>query len=101
MTIARIWRGATRAHDSDRYVEYLKETGVADYLATPGNRGVEILRRDDGDRTLFTIVSLWDSLDAIRGFAGEDVELAKYYPEDDPYLLERDPTVVHYTVASD
>ena len=98
MTIARIWRGATRAADSDRYVAYLEKTGVADYLATPGNRGVEILRRHVGDRALFTVRTLWDSLDAIRGFAGDDVEVARFYPEDDEFLVDRELTVEHHDV---
>ena len=98
MTIARIWRGATRAADSDRYVEYLRGTGVADYLSTPGNRGVEILRRNVGDRALFTIRTLWDSLDVVRGFAGDDVEVARFYPEDDEFLVDRELTVEHHDV---
>ena len=100
MTVARIWRGATRAEDRDRYVEYLEGTGIADYLATPGNRGVEVLTRIEGDRALFTIRTLWDSLDAIRAFAGDDVEVARFYPEDDAFLVERELTAEHHDVAA-
>jgi heme-degrading monooxygenase HmoA len=97
--IARIWRGAVRREDADAYVAYIGETGIAGYAATPGNRGAWMLRRDEGERTEVITFSLWDSLDAIRGFAGEDVEAAVYYPEDDRYLVERDLTVKHYEVA--
>ena len=97
--VARIWKGAVRVEDRDRYVEYLEGTGVADYLATPGNRGVEMLRRDAGDRTLFTIRTLWESLDAIRAFAGDDVSVARFYPEDDAFLVERSLTAEHHDVA--
>ena len=99
MSVARIWRGATRAEDRDRYLEYLEGTGIADYLATPGNRGVEVLTRIDADRALFTIRTLWESLDAIRAFAGDDVEVARFYPEDDAFLIERENRAEHHEVA--
>jgi hypothetical protein len=46
----------------------------------------------------FLFFSLWDSWEAIRAFAGEDVDRARYYPEDAEYLLELEPTVTHYEV---
>jgi heme-degrading monooxygenase HmoA len=97
--IARIWRGAVRREDSDAYAEYIGGTGLAEYLATPGNRGAWMLRRDVGERTEFVMFTLWDSTDAIRAFAGDDIEKAVYYPEDDRYLVERGETVEHYEVA--
>ncbi|HEY6777288.1 MAG TPA: antibiotic biosynthesis monooxygenase [Thermoleophilaceae bacterium] len=97
--IARIWRGVVRREDRDAYADYIRDTGLAGYEATPGNRGAWMLRRDVGDRTEFVTFTLWESLDAIRAFAGEDVEAAVYYPEDDRYLVERDHTVAHYEVT--
>jgi len=97
--IARVWRGAVRRSDADRYADYIRGTGVKEYAATPGNRAVLMLRRDDGDRSEFVMVTLWDSLDAVRGFAGDDVERAVFYPEDDAFLLERDVTATHYRVV--
>jgi heme-degrading monooxygenase HmoA len=97
--VARIWRGVVRSEDGDAYAAYMGETGLAGYLAIPGNRGAWMLRREDGDRTEFVMFTLWDSLEAIRGFAGDDVEAAVYYAEDDRFLLERDLTVKHYEVA--
>jgi heme-degrading monooxygenase HmoA len=96
--IARTWRGWTRRSDADAYVSYLTRTGQADSLATPGNRGFTILRRDDGDRTEFLTLSLWDSFDSIRGFAGEDAAVV-FYEEDDRFLVERESFVTHYAVA--
>jgi heme-degrading monooxygenase HmoA len=96
---ARIWRGVVRREDADEYATYIGETGFDAYGATPGNRGALMLRRDDGDRTEFLTFSLWESLDAIRAFAGDDIETAVYYPEDDRYLIERDSTVKHYEVV--
>ncbi|HEX8693583.1 MAG TPA: hypothetical protein VF746_14265 [Longimicrobium sp.] len=98
--IARLWQGATRAEDSERYTAYLEETGVKECRATPGNRGVLVLRRVDGGRAEFLFASFWDSPEAVRAFAGDDVERAVYYPEDRRYLLELDPHVRHWEVAS-
>ena len=70
--IARIWKGAVRQRDGDDYARYMRETGVAAYAATPGNRGVWMLRRDVDDRTEFVMFTLWDSLEAVRAFAADD-----------------------------
>jgi heme-degrading monooxygenase HmoA len=94
--VVRTWRGWTRAEDADRYAEYVAETGLKEYRATPGNRGAWILRRTEGDRCEFVTVSVWDSLDDIRGFAGDDVGRAVFYPEDDEFLVERELTVDHW-----
>src|SRR5487761_93986 len=97
--VARIWRGVVRRRDADAYADYIRETGFNEYAETPGNRGAWMLRRDDGDRTEFITYSLWDDGNAIAAFAGDDIEAAVYYPEDDRYLIERDATVMHYEVA--
>ena len=89
-----------RRDDADAYVEYIVNTGMAEYRATPGNQGAWMLRRDDGDRSEIMTFSLWDSRDSIRAFAGEDIDQAVFYPEDDRFLIERDPTVRHYDVVS-
>jgi heme-degrading monooxygenase HmoA len=94
--VVRTWRGWTRAEDADRYVEYVRETGLKAYRETPGNRGAWILRRTVGDRCEFVTVSVWDSLDDIRGFAGDEIERAVFYPEDDAFLVERELTVDHW-----
>jgi heme-degrading monooxygenase HmoA len=94
--IARIWRGAVLSEDSDAYADYMQDTGVAGYARTPGNRGVWMLRRDLGDRTEFVMFTLWDSIEAIKGFAGEDYETAVFYPEDDRFLVERELKSAHY-----
>jgi heme-degrading monooxygenase HmoA len=94
--IARIWRGWTRAEDEAAYVQYLEETGARASRGTPGNRGFHILHRVVGDRAEFVTMSLWDSLESVRGFAGDDVEKAIFYPEDERLLVDRELTVTHY-----
>jgi heme-degrading monooxygenase HmoA len=97
--IARFWHGMVPASKGDAYHDLLMRTGVPDYRATPGNRGVTIFRRDDGDVTHFYLMTYWESMDAVRAFAGDDPERARYYPEDHDFLLEFEPTVTHYEVA--
>ena len=98
--IARLWHGAVPRPKADEYHAYLLRTGVPDYRATPGNRGVYVLRRVEGAQTHFLLVSLWDSLEVVRAFAGADIDRARYYPEDDAFLVEREPTVTHYEVLA-
>ena len=98
--IARTWRGAVRAGDADAYLAYLERTGFAEYRSTPGNRGLLALRRIEGDRCEFLLVTLWDSIDAVKRFAGDDVETAVFYPEDDRFLIDRDLTSTHYEVVA-
>jgi heme-degrading monooxygenase HmoA len=98
--IARIWRGQTDAAHADKYLAYLQETGVKEIRETPGNSGVRLLRRIADGRAEFIFISFWDSLDAIKAFAGPDIERAVYFPEDEAYLLELEPTVAHYEAFS-
>jgi heme-degrading monooxygenase HmoA len=99
--IARIWRGVTPASKADDYLDYLHQTGLKDYRSIDGNQGVRVLRRIDGERAEFLLISLWDSYDAIAAFAGPDYEQAVYYPEDDEFLLEKEPGVHHYELVFD
>ena len=98
--IARIWKGSVAKADGDEYAQYILDTGFAGYSETPGNRGAWMLRRDVGDLTEFVTFTLWESLDAVKAFAGDDYETAVYYPEDDRFLVERDLKCAHYEVAS-
>jgi heme-degrading monooxygenase HmoA len=94
--IARIWHGKTKAGDATAYLEYLFKSGIPAYRATGGNKGAWVLRRMDNGVAHFITLSFWESYDAIRAFAGTDIAVAKYYPEDERYLLEFEPTVTHY-----
>jgi heme-degrading monooxygenase HmoA len=97
--IARIWRGITLVEKADEYLQYLRETGLRDYAATSGSRGVTVLRRQQGEHCEIVLISLWDSMDAVRAFAGENPERSVYYPGDEQYLLEMEPLVRHYEVV--
>lgn len=94
--IARIWRGTVHADKAAEYVAYVVESGIRQYRSTPGNCGAWILRRAAGELTEIVTFSLWEDMDAVRRFAGDDPSRAVYYPEDDRFLVDRGETVEHY-----
>jgi heme-degrading monooxygenase HmoA len=96
-----MWRGATTRANAAAYARYVAETGLVGYRATPGNRGAHVLQRDVGELTEIVTLSFWDSLDAIKSFAGENVETAVFYARDDDYLVERDLHVTHFRMTDD
>ena len=98
--IARIWRGFTRRENFDEYADYIEQTGLADLEAAEGNLGFLLSRRLLEDRAEFLVLSLWESIEAIEGFAGEDAERARYYPKDTAFLRRLDPKVEHYEVVA-
>src|SRR5205807_10173236 len=72
--IARIWQGRTQAARAEEYTTYLYEAGVTKIAAIPGNRGVQMVRLVRDGVAEFEVLSYWDSLDAVRLFAGDDIE---------------------------
>ena len=99
--IVRQWHGRVPSEKAARYREFLTLRAIPDYTGVKGNISVHILERREGDITHFVTMTFWDSMDSIRRFAGNDVEKAKYYPEDREYLLDFEPTVVHYEVVGE
>lgn len=94
--IVRVWHGRTPLARGDAYARFLLERALPDYRATAGNLGAGVLRRDEDAVSHFLTVSLWPSREAIVAFAGDDIETAKYYPEDRDFLLEFETSVRHY-----
>jgi heme-degrading monooxygenase HmoA len=99
--IARIWRGRTTSVKADEYEAYLFASGITKVRQTPGNRGVTVLRREDGGQTEFLVISIWDSLDAVKRFAGRDYDKAVILERDREYLVEVEPTVRHYAIEKE
>jgi heme-degrading monooxygenase HmoA len=97
--IVRIWHGRVPTTKAKAYREFVNARAIPDYQSVPGNISVYVLERPEGDVTHFITLTFWKDLDSIKGFAGDDLERAKYYTEDDKYLLEFEPTVVHYEVV--
>lgn len=96
--IARIWHGWTRSWDADAYAGHLRHTAIPRCRRAQGNLAAYVLRRGDGERTEFAVLTLWDSLDAIRAFAGEDIERSVPSPEDETFLTGGPPAITHYEV---
>jgi len=96
--IARRWHGRVPAAKAEEYLRLSEEVGLADYRSTEGNCGAWCLYRREGDLVHIEMFTLWDDLDAIRRFAGEDLTRAKYYDFDPDFLLELEPEVAHFEV---
>ena len=96
--IARIWHGRTKREDYDEYTDLMKSKAIPDYKGTKGFIDLTFLRRIDNEIAHFTLITFWESLEVIKNFAGEDFEKAKYYPEDEKYLLEYEEKVIHSEV---
>jgi len=96
--IARLWHGRTEVRKAEAYFAFLKERALPDYRGSRGNLAAYVLRRIEGDEAHFLTLTFWDSEEAIRGFAGPQIDRARYYPEDRAFLLEFEATVEHYEV---
>ncbi|HEY8590462.1 MAG TPA: hypothetical protein VIL55_13040 [Naasia sp.] len=97
-TVVRTWTGWVRPADRERYARYVEDTGMSAYRQTPGNLGAFLMHADEGDHTRITTVSFWTGFDVIRGFAGDDISRAVFYPEDDEFLVARETSVTHAVV---
>lgn len=97
--IARMWHGRVPSDKAPAYREFVTGRAIPDYRSAQGNLSVHILEREDGAITHFVTLTFWESLDAVRRFAGDDVDAAKYYPEDKDFLLEFEACVMHYEVV--
>lgn len=101
LSVARMWEGRTPAAGADAYTRYLLENGIEKITKTPGNLGVHVLRRVEGDVAYFTTISYWASRAQIVAFAGADIEKPHHLPKDPEYLLELPQRVKHFDVLLD
>ncbi|MBB5360012.1 heme-degrading monooxygenase HmoA [Rhodanobacter sp. ANJX3] len=98
--ILRRWSSQIRTEDRDKYLSYIKGTGLEDYLYTPGNAGCQMLLRDCGDgSTEVSTLSWWRSMEAILDFAVNDVERARYHKVDGRFLIEKPEYLEHHVVV--
>ena len=96
--IARIWHGVVPAAKAEAYLEKMRKVALPEYKSTAGNRGAFCLTRREDELAHFEMLTFWDDIDAIKRFAGENYEAAKYYEFDRAFLLELEPHVRHYTI---
>lgn len=97
--IARIWHGRVPTTKAAAYRESLNARAIPDYKSVDGNLNVYLLERAEGDITHFITLTFWRNLEVLKGFAGDALKAAKYYPEDAAFLLEFEPTVAHYEIV--
>ena len=97
--ISRMWHGRVPTSKAKAYREFLNLRAIPDYRSADGNLSVHILERTEGEVTHFITLTFWKDKESIKAFAGEEVETAKYYPEDRDFLLEFESKVVHYEVV--
>jgi heme-degrading monooxygenase HmoA len=96
--IARIWHGAVPLEKSEEYLGKMRSIALPDYERTPGNRGAYCLPRVSEDLAHFEMLTFWDDVAAIKRFAGNDYQQARYYDFDDDFLVEKEPFVLHFEV---
>lgn len=88
--IVRMWHGRVEASKADEYATFMKERAAPDYGSVDGLKKLLFLRKDEADVSHFLLLTFWDSIESVITFAGERPERAKYYPEDDQFLLEKE-----------
>jgi heme-degrading monooxygenase HmoA len=101
LLIARIWKGEVPLERSDDYLSLMRTVALPDYRVIAGNLGAFALRRDLENGTEFVMLTFWESRDAIKAFAGDDIEVAKYYDFDADFLREMVPNVEHFEIYED
>ena len=94
--VARIWHGRTPAAKADEYKQYLFDVGVKKIASLPGNRGVQMMVNKTAEQGEFMIVSYWDSIDAIKGYAGENYTHVHDLPRDKEFLIDMETLVRHF-----
>ena len=96
--IIRLWRGRVPLERAKEYEEYQRGVGPPGYRVVPGNRGIFMLGRRDGEQYEIAFLTLWESWEAIRAFAGDPVDQAKYYDRDLEFLIDPPEKVEHFEV---
>ncbi len=97
--IVRMWHGRVDSSKSDEYAEFMKQRAAPDYRSVDGLQKLLFLRKNEKDVAHFLLVTYWDSMESVKKFAGEQPEKAKYYPEDDQFLLEKEELSALYEVV--
>ena len=99
--IARIWKGKTKIEHLNEYTDFMRERAIPDYSQVNGFVKLTFLKRTDKNYAYFKLITFWENLEVIKGFAGNDYDKAKYYPEDKKYLIEFSEDVTHYEVFAE
>jgi heme-degrading monooxygenase HmoA len=96
--VAREWKGRVAPARAEEYHRYLLG-GVAKLRSVRGSLGVQVMRREEAGAVEFTVISYWESREAIKAYAGQDIEKPHHLPKDRELLLELPTRVLHYDVS--
>jgi hypothetical protein len=96
--IARHWRGWTKVHDADAYEMLLKDKVLPGLSGVEGYRGGYVLRNDGPHEAEFVVVNLFDSLEAVKQFAGVNYTTPVFEPEAKQLLSRVEAIAMHYEV---
>jgi heme-degrading monooxygenase HmoA len=97
--IARMWRGFALPEKADEYVKHLQSSALPELYQIQGFQGVTLLRQDAAQVVEFIVLTFWESMDAVRKFAGAEAEIAVVSPAAQPLFREYDATVRHFEVV--
>lgn len=98
MAIMRLWHGEVAIEKADEYEKFMIDRAAPDYGSVKGLIKLYFQRKNEEKKAHFLLVTLWDSLESVKKFAGANPEIAKYYPEDDYFLLKKEKNVSMYEV---
>ena len=97
--IVRYWRGLSNTDTASAYLDHLRSETLPQLRAIDGHRSAYVLRRETGDAVEFVVLTLWNSLESVRAFAGDDYEAAVVPPQARSLLMSFDERSLHYDVA--
>jgi quinol monooxygenase YgiN len=97
--IARLWHGKTPNDKADAYADYISDA-IKKFRTISGNLGYQLMRETVGAETHFVVISYWASRDAIKAYAGEDIQKTRSLPRDPEFLIDLEPTVKNYDLAA-
>ena len=98
MAIMRLWHGKVALEKADEYEKFMIKKAAPDYSSVDGLQKLYFQRKNEKAIAHFLLVTIWDSLEAVKNFAGDNPETATYYREDDDFLLEKEKHVSMYQV---
>lgn len=98
MAIMRTWHGEVSLEKADTYEKFMIQKAAPDYESVAGLKHIYFQRRNEETKAHFLLVTIWDSMESIKQFAGEEPELAKYYVEDDDFLLAKEKYTTMYDI---
>ena len=97
--ITRMWRGWTRPEDADDYERFLLDELFPSMRGLDGFLAADVLRRDDGDEVAFVTLTRFRSIDDIRAFAGEQLDVAVIEPRAAELLSHYDQRAANYATS--